>query len=220
MVLLVLVTALQASAVLKESTMQQTLGVLCEELSETHKEQKERAQRFENRNKQFQRSIGRDLELCNNIELMLYSQKEQNIFDLAYACGQATSLYNRVSRTRSFKQFEQQQDEQIAQYESLVQALNNIPDYQLKTPAMRATRDSCIFLAKFIESDIRKTRETMKGNHEQRQWVAKKAKKLNDYAMEMYERIRENVFVNGGQNYFQILKRFNYNSLASIKNLQ
>lgn len=211
LVLLVLAMMLPAGAVLKEENMAQTLSVLCEELSETHQEQKERAKRFEQRNKQFQRSIGRDLELCNNIELMLYSQKEANVFDLAYACGQATSLYNRVSRTRSFKQFEQQQDEQIAQYESLVQALNNIPDYQLKTPAMRATRDSCIFLAKFIESDIRKTRETMKGNHEQRQWVAKKAKKLNDYAMEMYERIRENVFVNGGQNYFQILKRFNYN---------
>ena len=211
LVLLVLATMLPAGAVLKEENMAQTLSVLCEELSETHQEQKERAKRFEQRNKQFQRSIGRDLELCNNIELMLYSQKEANVFDLAYACGQATSLYNRVSRTRSFKQFEQQQDEQIAQYESLVQALNNIPEYQLKTPAMRATRDSCIFLAKFIESDIRKTRETMKGNHEQRQWVAKKAKKLNDYAMEMYERIRENVFVNGGQNYFQILKRFNYN---------
>ena len=211
LVLLVLATMLPAGAVLKEENMAQTLSVLCEELSETHQEQKERAKRFEQRNKQFQRSIGRDLELCNNIELMLYSQKEANVFDLAYACGQATSLYNRVSRTRSFKQFEQQQDEQIAQYESLVQALNNIPDYQLKTPAMRATRDSCIFLAKFIESDIRKTRETMKGNHEQRQWVAKKAEKLNDYAMEMYERIRENVFVNGGQNYFQILKRFNYN---------
>ena len=211
MLLLVLSAVLPAGAVLKEENMEQTLSVLCEELSETHQEQKERAKRFEQRNKQFQRSIGRDLELCNNIELMLYSQKEANVFDLAYACGQATSLYNRVSRTRSFKQFEQQQDEMIAQYESLVQALNNIPDKQIKTPAMRATRDSCIFLAKFIENDIRKARETMKDNHEQRQWVANKAKKLNDYALEMYERIRQSVFVNGGQNYFQILKRFNYN---------
>jgi len=210
-VLLVLATVLPAGAVLKESTMQQTLSVLCEELSETHKEQKARAERFEQRNKQFQRSIGRDLELCNNIELMLYSQKEQNVFDLAYACGQATDLYNRVSRTRSFKQFEQQQDEQIAQYEHLVQALNNISDHQISTPEMRATRDSCIYLAKVIESDIRNARETMKDNHEKRQWVADKAKKLNDYAMTMYERIRQSVFVNGGQNYFQILKRFDYN---------
>ena len=85
--LLVLATVLPAGAVLKEGNMEQTLGVLCEELSETHKEHKERAERFEKRNKQFQRSIGRDLELCNNIELMLYSQKEQNIFDLAYACA-------------------------------------------------------------------------------------------------------------------------------------
>lgn len=217
--LVVLVTALQAGAVLKESTMEQTLGVLCEELSETHQEQQERAQRFESRNKQFQRSIGRDLELCNNIELMLYSQKEQNIFDLAYACGQATDLYNRVTRTRSFKQFEQQQDEQIAQYEHLVQALNNIPDYQLKTPEMRATRDSCIYLAQAIENDIRHTRETMKENHEKRQLVASKAKKLNDHAMGMYERIRQSVFVNGGQSYYQILKRFGYNWRNSKEDL-
>ena len=210
LVMLVLASALQAGAVLKESNMQQTLGVLCEELSETHQEQQERAERFESRNKQFQRSIGRDLELCNNIELMLYSQKEQNIFDLAYACGQATSLYKRVSRTHSFKQFEQQQDELIAQYEHLVQALSNIPDYQLKTAQMRVTRDSCIYLAKVIESDIRRTRETMKDNHEKRQWVASKAKKLNDYALTMYERIRQSVFVNGGQNYLQILSRLGY----------
>ena len=210
MVLVVLATVLPAGAVLKESTMEQTLGVLCEELSNTHQEHKERMKRFEQRNKQFQRSIGRDLELCNNIELMLYSQKEQNVFDLAYACGQATDLYNRLTRTRSFKQFEQQQDEQIAQYEHLVKALNNIPDRLLKTSEMRVTRDSCIFLAKVIESDIRKARETMKDNHEQRQWVADKAKSLNDYALGMYERIRQSVFVNGGPNYFQILKRFGY----------
>ena len=211
MALVVLTTAIQASAVLKESTTQQTLGVLCEELSKTHKEQKERAQRFEMRNKQFQRSIGRDLEQCNNIELMLYSQKEQNIFDLAYACGQATDLYKRVSRTRSFKQFEQYMDEQINQYENLILALNNIPDYQFKNNEMRVTRDSCIYLAKVIEDEIIKARTTLKDNHEKRQWVANKAKKLNDYAMQMYERIRQSVFVNGGQNYFQILSRFGSN---------
>ena len=219
MILLVMAIALPAGAVLKEGNMDQTLNVLCEELSDTHKEHKERMQRFEQRNKQFQRSIGRDLELCNNIELMLYSQKEQNVFDLAYACGQATSLYNRVSRTRSFKQFEQQQDEMIAQYENLVKALNNIHDHQLKTPQMRATRDSCIYLAKVIENDIRKARETMKDNHEQRQWVASKAKKLNDYALSMYERIRQSVFVNGGQNFFQILKHFSYNWRNSKEDL-
>ncbi len=218
-ILVVIMTVLDAGAVLKENNMQQTLSVLCEELSETHQEQKERAQRFERRNGQFQRSIGKDLELCNNIELMLYSQKEQNVFDLAYACGQATQLYNRVSRTRSFKQFEQQMDEQIAQYQNLVTALNNIPDSQLKTPQMRLTRDSCVNLAKVIAQDIVRARETMKDNHEKRQWVANKAKKLNDYAMEMYEQIRQNVFVNGGQSYFQILKRFGYNWKSSKEDI-
>ena len=200
--------SLPAGAVLKESSMEQTLGVLCEELSETHQEQKQWAASIERRNREFHRSLKRDLELCNNIELMLYSQKEQNVFDLAYACGQATSLYSRVSRTRSFKQFEQQQDERIAQYENLVRALNNISDNQLTTSTMRVTRDSCIYLARVIENDIRNTRSILQDNHEQRQAVANKAKQLNDYAMAMYERIRQSVFVNGGQNYVQILQRF------------
>lgn len=211
--------ALNAGAVLKESNMDQTLGVLCEELSDTHREHRERMQRFEQRSKQFQRSLGRDSELCNKIELMLYSQKEQNVFDLAYACGQATELYNRLSRTRSFKQFEQQQEEQIAQYENLIEALNRIPERQLKTQEMRITRDSCIYLAKIIMSDIRKSRETLKESHEQRKWVANKAKSLNDYALKMYERIRQNVFVNGGQNYFTILKRFGYYMASSRTDL-
>ena len=64
---LLLVTALQGGAVLKEGSMEQTLSVLCEELTQTHQEQKERAARFEQRNKQFQKSIAKDLELCNNI---------------------------------------------------------------------------------------------------------------------------------------------------------
>ena len=210
-----LLSSLNAGAVLKERTMEQTLGVLCEELSDTHKEMNERLLLFNNLNNQFQRSIGHDLELCNNIELMLYSQKEQNVFDLTYACGQATSLYNRLSRTRSFKQFEQQQDEKILQYENLVNALNRIPDRLLKTPEMRVTRDSCIFLAKVIEADIRRARETLKDNHEQRQLVTEKAKTLNDYALAMYERIRQSVFVNGGQNYLQILGNLDYNMNSS-----
>ena len=205
------VATLPAGAVLKESSMQQTLGVLCEELSETHKEQKQWAINIERRNKEFHKSLKRDLELCNNIELMLYSQKEQNVFDLAYACGQATSLYKRVSRTRSFKQFEQQQDERIKQYENLVRALNNIPDNQLTTPSMRVTRDSCIYLARVIENDIRKARSMLQDNHERRLTVANKAKLLNDYAMSMYERIRQSVFVNGGQDYVQILRHMGYN---------
>ena len=215
LLVLVAFTAIDAYAVLKESNMQQTLGVLCEELSDTHKEEKQRAKRFEQRNKQFQKTIVGALEQCNNIELMLYSQKNQDVFDLAYACGQATDLYKRLSRTQSFKQFEQTQDEQIARYDNLIKSLQKIPPHLLTTKEMRINRDSCIYLATAIQRDIRMTRESMKDNHEQRQFVADKAKTLNDYAVKMYDRIRKSVFVNGGQNYFEILKRFSYNFTSS-----
>jgi len=203
--LLVLFIGLPAGAVLKEKNMRQTLNVLCEELSNTHKEQRQRLQRFEQRNLGFKKQIGRDLELCNDIELMLYSQKDQNVFDVTYACNQATDLYNRLSRGRSFKQFEEQQDEQIAQYENLINALEKISPHLLTTSKMKATRDSCVFLARAIQRDIVANRETMHDNHEQRQFVADKAKQLNDYALGVYDRIRESIFVNGDQSYFAIL---------------
>jgi len=218
--MLVLLTALQAGAVLKEKDIQHTLDVLCEELSDTHQEQKERQARFEQRNKYFQKRIGRDLELCNNIELMLYSQKDQNVFDLAYACGQATELYKRLSRTHSFKRFEQQQDEQIEQYENLINSLNHIPPYLLKSDKVKEARDSCVYLAKIIEGDIRKARESMKENHERRQFVASKAKELNDYALDQYDRIRQSVFVNGGNSYFSILSRFSSHIIESKDDIE
>ena len=212
---MVVLTAVDANAVLKESNMQQTLGVLCEELSDTHKEEKKRAERFEQRNKQFRHTIVAALEQCNSIELMLYSQNNQDVFDLAYACGQATDLYKRLSRTQSFSQFEKMQDEQIARYENLIHALEKIPPHLLTTKEMQINRDSCIFLATAIQRDIRLTRESMKDNHEQRQSVAEKAKTLNDYAVKMYDRIRKSVFVNGGQNYFEILQRLGSNISTS-----
>jgi len=207
MVLMATLGCLPAGAVLKESTMRQTLGVLCEELSNTHKEQQQNLKRFQSRNSGFQRSIGRDLELCNNIELMLFSQKDQNVFDVAYACNQATELYSRLSRTRSFKEFEDQQDEQIEQYGKLINALEHISPHLLKDKNMQVTRDSCIYLARVIQSDIVANRESMKDNHEQRQVVTEKAKTLNDYALQVYERIRKSIFVNGDQSYLRVLSQ-------------
>jgi len=204
---LVALFSLQAGAVLKERNMRQTLGVLCEELTTTHKEHQQNLKRFQSRNTGFKRSIRRDLELCNNIELMLYSQKDQNVFDVAYACNQATELYNRLSHTRSFKQFEEQQDEQIAQYGNLINALERISPHLLGTKRVEATRDSCVYLAKAIQADIIAQRESMKDNREQRNVVAEKAKTLNDYALEVYDRIRQNIFVNGDQSYPTIMKQ-------------
>ena len=144
-----------ANAVLKERDMSQTLSVLRTELTSMHQEQLQRMQRFNEMNKRFDKMMIQVMDRSQQIELMLYSQKSNYVFDLAYACNEATSLYNHMSnRMMPFEVFAKQYNDQVKQYVRLVRSLENIPDFILTTDSMRADRDSCISLANTIARDM------------------------------------------------------------------
>ena len=90
------VMALPAAAVLKERNMSQALSVLRNELTSTHHEQLVRMQRFNEMNRRFDKMMVQVMDRSQQIELMLYSQKSNYVFDLAYACSEATSLYDHM----------------------------------------------------------------------------------------------------------------------------
>ena len=92
---LMLLALLPANAVLKERDMKQTLSVLRTELESTHHEQLVRMQRFNEMNRRFDKMMLQVMDRSQQIELMLYSQKSNYVFDLAYACNEATQLYDR-----------------------------------------------------------------------------------------------------------------------------
>ena len=206
-ILLLAVTVLQANAVLKESNLAQTLVVLRSELSTFHQEQVQYLANFEVMSKQYDKQIMGILNKCHQIELMLYSQKSDYIFDETYACNEATTLYNKLnSDLMPFDTFEQKMNEKIKQYNLLTKALNEIPEFALKDPKLKANRDSCYVLARLIAIDLTKMRNGLNKTQERTQRIINKAKVLNDYAVKQYEEIRKSVFVNGDYSYIDIMR--------------
>lgn len=91
-VILILLSTLQIHAVLKEKDLANTLTILRTELTSYYHEltaQKDRRQEMENRIGKQLRSV---MLQSNQNALMLYSQQQDYIFDLTYACHEATEL--------------------------------------------------------------------------------------------------------------------------------
>ena len=198
---------LPAGAVLKERDMSQTLSVLRTELTSMHQEQLQRMQRFKEMNKRFDKMMIQVMDRSQQIELMLYSQKSNYVFDLAYACSEATTLYDHMSsRMLPFEVFAKQYNDQVLQYVRLVNSLENIPDMLLTNSQMRADRDSCVTLANIIAHDMAVQQVQIEKTQERSQAVLNKSKQLNDFALKAYEEIRRSVFVNGDQSYVSMLQ--------------
>ena len=76
-------------------------------------------------------------------------------------------------------------------------------------------REACLDYATAIRDTYVQMLEEITKDEEHYSFVIKRVKELNDYAMARYEKIQQSIFVNGGYNYFETLKRFKmYYSLA------
>ncbi|MBO4870436.1 MAG: mechanosensitive ion channel [Muribaculaceae bacterium] len=204
--LLVLFTCLHGVAVLKEHDMSQALRVLRSELSMTHEEQVQRMTRFNEMSRRFDQMMIQVMDRSQQIELMLYSQKSDYVFDLAYACSEATTLYDQMSnRMLPFEVFAQKYNDQVTQYVRLVRSLERIPDVLLTTQQTRDDRDSCIVLANQLAHDMAVQQVQIEKTQERSEEVMAKSKELNAFALKAYEDIRRSVFINGDQSYFTIL---------------
>ena len=186
--------------------MSQALRVLRSELSMTHEEQVQRMARFNEMSRRFDQMMIQVMDRSHQIELMLYSQKSDYVFDLAYACNEATSLYDHMStRMMPFEVFAQKYNDQVTQYVMLVRSLEHIPDVVLTTQQAKDDRDSCIVLANQLAKDMAIQQVQIEKTQERSQEVLKKSKELNAFALKTYDDIRRSVFVNGDQSYFTIL---------------
>ncbi|MBR1551265.1 MAG: mechanosensitive ion channel family protein [Muribaculaceae bacterium] len=210
MVLAMVLGALPAHAVLKERNMEQAMSVLRTELTMMHKEQQQRVARFNEMSKRFDKMMVQVMDRCQQIELMLYSQRTGYIFDLAYACSEATSLHNQMASSMlPFETFANHYNDQVMQYVRLVKSLEDIPDFILTTEQLRNDRDSCMVLAKAIATDMAVQRIQLDRTRERAQMVLNKSKLINDFALKIYDDIRQSIFVNGDQSYFSTMGGIN-----------
>lgn len=216
-VLLLFMAATPAEAVLKERDINQTMAVLRAELENAYREQRMMMERFGRRAEAQHEAMMETMEHSDQIALMLYSQKEDYTFDLTYACHEATELYQDFkSHTVPYKKIMDRMSQEVERYTQLVDALKGLSTVNLTETSMKY-REVCIKLATKMLNNVKQVRNKLAVDQSQYAEMAKKLKKVNDYAQKRYEQIQSSIFLNGGQSYFTVLKRLRW-SIDEAKN--
>ena len=111
----------EAGAVLKEKNLDSTLVILRAELVKHYQELNSQRDQQREQNQEVFKNLTQTMKQSNQNALMLYSQTEEYLFDLTYACHQATEQYQRFQRQQlPFREYISNTDEEIARYDSLI----------------------------------------------------------------------------------------------------
>ena len=198
-------------AVLKEENLEQTLGILRTELT-THYYELARGAEF--RRAQNDTIISQLIETtkrANQNALMLYSQNADYVFDLTYACHEATEQYRGFQQQQlPFRKHMEKADAEIAKYDSLAQSLQTLRTNMLSDQALK-DRSICLTLAVNIANTLREDRDQLEDYIEIYQRTENRLKLLNDYALKRYNDIQTSIFRNGGDNYISVLTHLSRN---------
>lgn len=200
---------LPSSAVLKEDSLASSLAVLRHELVTYHREQDQRLLNSTMMGQKVFKQLSDIMSRSTQNSLMLYSQKSEYVFDLAYACHQATQQYEEFQRsTLPFKQYMARANTDIARYDSLIDVLQSMPVMFLSHRA-QIDRNVCLTLAINIRRMLTDNQQQMQEYVMFYNMTEKRLKNLNDYAHKRYQDIQFNIFRNGGDNYFKVLSNLN-----------
>ena len=204
-IILVLLTTLSAQAVLKEKDLQQTLQILRTELTLHHRELSQQIEMNRKQSEQVRQRLIETMQRSDQNSLMLYSQKLDYVFDLTYACHEATEQFHDFRRQQlPFKMFMEKTDAEIARYDSLITSLKSMPITILDDKG-KTDRNVCLTLAANIRNSLVENRTTLSDYIRIYDRTEKRLSNLNDYAQKRYYDIQTNIFKNGGDSYFTIM---------------
>ena len=208
--LMLLAFVADSSAVLKEENLEKTLSILRTELKTQYREQAARLAMQKRRSDEVRSRIMEVWQKSNQNALMLYSQKQDYVFDLTYACHEATQQYQDFTRVRvPFVSFLNRTKLDIARYDSLSRSLQDMPDIMLSEKA-RADRDECIRLSTAILKQLKENYKNTNDFIRIYNRTAAHLREINDYANKRYNDIQTDIFKNGSDGYFTVLKRLRF----------
>ena len=207
-VLAVMMATLQASAVLKEKDLAQTLQILRTELTNYHRELSQQMELNKKMSNQVRQQLINALQQSNQNSLMLYSQKQDYVFDLTYACHEATEQYQNFHQQQlPFKTFMQKAESDIARYDSLIGALRAMRVDDM-SQQVKTDRSVCLALTTNIRNSLEENRTTLAEYITYYDMTEQRLSRLNDYAQKRYNDIQTSIFRNGNDNYFDILRHW------------
>ena len=143
--------------------------------------------------------------------IMLYSQRNGYIFDMTYACHEATEQFKKFkSKAVPFRQMIKKNNVEVARFDSLINYLYGMNTMFLSEEA-QVNRNVDLTLAVNIRRQLVEKQKQLQAYVQAYDRTDRKLQALNDYANRRYEDIQNSIFNNGDDNYLRILRNFSMN---------
>ena len=209
-ILLAIAYVLPTHAVLKEDSLSSSLAILRQELTKYHDEYSGQHETMKQTGQRVFQTLMQTMQNSSQNALMLYSQKDGYVFDLTYACHEAINQYQQFEKHLvPFRLYVEKSDAEVERFDSLIATLRSMPVMMLDEKA-KINRNVCLALAINTRRMVVESRDQLNEYIIYYKTTWQHLKNLNDYANAKYAEIQNNIFKNGGDNYFTILSRFGY----------
>ena len=213
-IILTLLVTISSQAVLKEKDLPHTLQILRTELTNYHRELTLQIEMNRKQSEGVRTQLMETMLRSNQNSLMLYSQKQDYVFDLTYACNEATAQYRQFQQQQlPFNTYLKKANNDIARYDSLIGSLKAMP-VSILTEQAKINRNICLTLATNIRNSLDENRTTMQDYMRYYDMTENRLSHLNDYAQKRYYDIQTSIFKNGGDNYVNIIKNWSRHWVA------
>lgn len=210
-ILLMVAFVLPSNAVLKEANLDTTLYMLRTELTNYHIDLEKQNQAAKAQQLAVIQELISIVKQADQNSIMLYSQRNGYIFDMTYACHEATEQFKKFkSKAVPFRQMIKKNNVEVARFDSLINYLYGMSTMFLSEEA-QVNRNVDLTLAVNIRRQLVEKQKQLQAYVQAYDRTDRKLQALNDYANRRYEDIQNSIFNNGGDNYLRILRNFSMN---------
>ncbi len=202
---------LPSNAVLKEANLDTTLYMLRTELTNYHIDLERQNQAAKAQQLAVIQELISIVKQADQNSIMLYSQRNGYIFDMTYACHEATEQFKKFkSKAIPFRQMIKKNNVEVARFDSLINYLYGMNTMFLSEEA-QVNRNVDLTLAVNIRRQLVEKQKQLQAYVQAYDRTDRKLQALNDYANRRYEDIQNSIFNNGGDNYLRILRNISMN---------
>lgn len=210
-ILLMVAFVLPSNAVLKEANLDTTLYMLRTELTNYHIDLEKQNQAAKAQQLAVIQELISIVKQADQNSIMLYSQRNGYIFDMTYACHEATEQFKKFkSKAIPFRQMIKKNNVEVARFDSLINYLYGMNTMFLSEEA-QVNRNVDLTLAVNIRRQLVEKQKQLQAYVQAYDRTDRKLQALNDYANRRYEDIQNSIFNNGDDNYLRILRNFSMN---------
>lgn len=210
-ILLMVAFVLPSNAVLKEANLDTTLYMLRTELTNYHINLEKQNQAAKAQQLAVIQELISIVKQADQNSIMLYSQRNGYIFDMTYACHEATEQFKKFkSKAVPFRQMIKKNNVEVARFDSLINYLYGMNTMFLSEKA-QLNRNVDLTLAVNIRRQLVEKQKLLQTYVQAYDRTDRKLQALNDYANRRYKDIQNSIFNNRDDNYLRILRNFSMN---------